>query len=87
MKQWYMMLVGIDNGGPESGPIISVDKICLKARNEQHARHRAERIFIEQYNRHAEGYSIHLAEKSELDEIIEQNRLLAKEMKHLPFVW
>lgn len=69
MKSWFVMLIGIDIGGPESGPIIRCEKEFFKAKSEDRAKERAKKFWDTFYYPEAGGYTIHKAEEDEMPEI------------------
>lgn len=83
MKQWYMIFVGVDCGGPESGPIFHCDKHCIKAKSLEKAEQRADRLVKENYPDGCEGYTVHLADEQELKDIAEQMKWTAIDMKYI----
>lgn len=88
MKSWFVMLIGIDIGGPESGPIIRCEKEFFKAKSEDRAKERAKKFWDTFYYPGAEGYTVHKADMDEIPEI-EEDQMIRREYSNceepLPF--
>lgn len=83
MKQWFVMVVGYDIGGPESGPIWRSSEEYFKAKSLDKAKERAEKIF-EKYGNETEGYSVHEATHEDITKIIDAQKWMALEGKYDP---
>lgn len=84
MKTWYMMTVGYDIGGPESGPIIRCDREIFKAKSKDKARQRADKIYAEHYEG-SEGYGLSTPTPEEVAEFMAECKEWALMMQDVPF--
>lgn len=76
MKQWFVMIVGYDCGGPESGPIWRSSEEYFKATSLEKAQARAVRIF-EKYGDGTEGYSVRKATEADMPKIVDSLKFMA----------
>ena len=54
----FLVSIGVDNGGPESGPIIGTCMYCVFATDEQDATEKVERDIRRDFRDGVEGYTI-----------------------------
>ena len=76
-KQWFVMLIGYDCGGPESGPIFRCSEEYFKAKSLEKAKERAEKILDKYGDGQCEGYSVYAATEKDMLKINEAQKFMA----------